>query len=236
MKNIHLSIIIPAYNEEKRLPQSLDKILLFLRQKKYSWEIIVVDDGSTDHTKDVGKNRENVQKISYTPNKGKGNAVRTGMLAAHGAYRLMCDADLSTPIEELDNFFQHITEAEVLIGSRKLKGSNLKIKQPWHRRMLGEIFNLVVKTLVVKGIHDTQCGFKMFSKTAAEKIFATQYIPRFGWDVEALFLARKYGFRIKELAVVWINDTESKVNPLKEAWRMFKEVIQIRINALRGRY
>ncbi len=233
---LFLSIIIPAYNEEKRLPQTLDTVIEFLKKKKYTWEIIIVDDGSRDNTAQIGKEREHVHSISYQPNQGKGNAVRTGMLAATGKYRLMCDSDLSTPIKELDKFLEHTSEAELLIGSRDLEESNVIIPQPWYRRIAASGFKIVVKSLAIRGIHDTQCGFKLFTEKAATRIFATQYIKRFGWDVEALFLARKYGFRIKELGVEWINDTESKVNPVKEAWRMFKEVVQIRLNDLRGKY
>lgn len=233
-----ISVIIPAYNEEKRLPKTLNRIYKYLSKTKADYEILVVDDGSKDRTIEAARKTKNdkTKIISYGRNKGKGYAVKTGMLKADGDYLLFSDADLSTPIEELDKFLKQMKHHDIVIGSRAVKGSDIKIKQPFYRVLLGKTFNLIVQILTIRGIHDTQCGFKLFRKEAAMKIFPKQRIERFGFDVEILFIAKKSGYRIKEMPVVWINDEESKVSPVKDAIRMFRELLTIRYNSLRGRY
>lgn len=230
-----ISIIIPAYNEEKRLASALDNIISYMAKNYPDYEIIVVDDGSTDNTIKVAE-KKNVRIIKNPKNMGKGYSVKNGMLNAGGDYLLFSDADLSTPIEELGNFLNLIKEHEVIIGSRNLSESNITATQPFYRRALGKIFPLLVSIFVLRGIKDTQCGFKLFKKDAAKKIFTKQTIAGFGFDVEILYLARKYGYSVKELPVSWKNDPHSKVSVIRDSFRMLLDLIRIRINNLRNKY
>ena len=231
-----LSIIIPVYNEEKRIVSTLEKITFYLNKKKYRYEIIIVDDGSTDRTRECIKKFKKIRINRKRINKGKGYSVREGILMAKGDYMLFSDADLSTPIEELEAFRWHIKKYDVVIASRNLKESDIKQKQPFYRILLGKAFPLLVNLLAVPGIKDTQCGFKLFTKKAVKVIFPKQTIDGFGFDVEILFIAKKSGLRIKELPVVWINDTRSKVSVLRDPLRMLFDVLKIRINSLTGKY
>ncbi len=235
-KHIYLSIVVPAYNEEKRLPESLHKLKNYADKLGKPYEILVVDDGSTDNTARVAQELAFVHVIKQPHNMGKGAAVKTGMLVAKGDLRLFSDADSSTPITELDKFLPHSKEYDIIIGSRALKDSDIKLHQPWYRELMGKTFNKIVRIIAVGGIHDTQCGFKLFSKKAADMIFPKQTIDRWGFDVEVLYLAKKYGFQVKEIPVVWINDTASKVRPIVDAYKMLTEVLKVRMNAIRGKY
>ncbi|MEM4282384.1 MAG: glycosyltransferase family 2 protein [Candidatus Woesearchaeota archaeon] len=235
-KNIWLSVIIPAYNEEKRIGNTLKRISSFLDKKKFSYEILVVNDGSSDKTLDVACRFKNVKVISYDKNRGKGYAVRKGMLAARGDLLLFSDADLSTPIEELDRFLRFIDAYDIVIASRALKGANIKLRQPFYREFIGKLFNALVQLLVLRGIKDTQCGFKLFTRSAAKKIFSKQCINGFGFDVEVLYLARKYNLKIKELPVTWVNSADSKVRLVRDAIRMLRDMLQIKLNDMWGKY
>lgn len=238
MANLSLSVIIPAYNEENRIGKTLKKIIGYLERKKYDYEIILVDDGSKDKTIGVVKSLKN-KKVRILKNKhnlGKGGSVKNGMLAAKKDYLLFSDADLSTPIEELEKFEKLKEKHDILIGSRALKESDIKIKQPFYRILMGKVFNFIVNIVVIWGIKDTQCGFKLFRKEAAKKIFSKQTFNGFSFDVELLFIAKKYGYSIKEIPVMWINSTESKVNALKDSIMMFIDLLKIRVNNLRGKY
>lgn len=234
---MHLSIIIPAYNEELRIKATIEKILVFLKNKKWIYEIIIIDDGSTDKTALIAKQFEksNVKLISYKSNRGKGYAVKTGVLAAGKDWILITDGDLSTPIEELENFFKY-SDYDILIGSRTIKDSKILIHQPWHRELGGKVINFFVQLLALPGIKDTQCGFKLFKKAAAETIFSKQTINRFGFDVEILYIARKKGFKIEELAIQWSNNPNTKIKPLKDGLRILIDLVKIRLNDLRGVY
>lgn len=227
--SVELSLIIPAYNEEHRLSGTLEKIFQYLADVGYSYEIIVVDDGSKDDTTNTAKKFESVKVITLKKNSGKGAAVRAGMLAAVGDYRVFTDADLSTPIYEIPKILQNLQNGyDVCVGSRALDSSLIKVHQPFYREFMGKTFNRIVQLLVVKGIQDTQCGFKGFTAKAAEAVFSKAKIDGFSFDVEILYLSKKLGFKIKETPVEWYNDERSKVDPIKDSTRMFLEILKIR--------
>lgn len=247
--NMFLSIIIPAYNEAKRLPRTLPRILAYLREAVSRWqtsidkvELIVVDDGSQDSTSDVAKTfaveLPTLKVLRHTPNRGKGYAVRQGMLASEGKFRLFSDSDLSTPIEELDKILPLLLSGEydIAIASRGLPQSELLVRQPFFREMLGRLFNLVVQILATPCIWDTQCGFKLFRGEVAERLFPLQQLSGFAFDVEVLYLARKFGYRVVEVPVRWINDPNTKVQTLRHGLQMVQDILRVRLNDLRGFY
>lgn len=229
---MNLSIIIPAYNEEKRLGSTIEQIRDYLCNCNHfeAWEIIVVDDGSKDNTRNVAN--EAVSKdsrIRINPqrqNRGKGFSVKEGALIANYSVILFSDADLSTPIEELERFIPEIGRYDVIIGSRALKESNIEKHQPFYREFIGKTFNLLVRKITGLNIYDTQCGFKLFKDCRG--IFEQQRIERFSFDVELLYLANKQGKKILEKPVTWINDERSKVSAVKDSYRMFRDLIKIR--------
>jgi len=233
-----ISLIIPAYNEEKLITSSIKTILTYMLKNKYNFEIIIVDDGSKDTTtKKVRSIKDkHVKLILYKPNKGKGNAVKTGMLAAKGDLLLFLDADLSTPIEEIEKFIPQTKKYDVVIASRALKESKIKVHQPFYREFIGKVFNKMVQLLAVGGIKDTQCGFKMFTRKAANIIFKRQRIHGWAFDVELLFIAKKYRLKIKEMPVTWINEGDSRVSPIKSSIQMFLQILKINLNNIRGYY
>ena len=230
-----ISIVIAAYNEEKRIGKSLLKIKDYLDAQDFAYEIIVVDDGSTDNTKQVaiGYKPEitNLKILSYPINKGKGYALRQGVFASTGAAVLLTDADLSTPIEELSDMLPLVSgcEYDVVIGSRALKPETIIKKQPWWRQGMGKTFNRIVKLLVLEGFKDTQCGFKLFSGEAARNLFKEARINRFAYDVEILALAKKRNYGVSEVPVRWINSPDSKVNPVFDSLQMFFDLVKIRL-------
>lgn len=227
--SIAVSFIIPAYNEEPRLKGTLEKVLNYCKSAEFTYEIIIVDDGSSDRTIETCKEFENVTVISQPQNMGKGAAVRTGMLAAKGDYRIFSDADLSTPIHETNKILSFLKSGyDVCVGSRALDSSMIKVHQPFYREFMGKTFNRIVQMLVVKGIRDTQCGFKGFTAAAAENVFSKALINGFGFDVEILYLAKLSGLKIMEIPVEWYNDERSKVDPIKDPLRMFGEILKIR--------
>lgn len=225
-----LSLIIPAYNEATRIVKSLNKAIDFLENNNFDFEIIVVDDGSDDNTNDaILQFGDKVKAIQQTGNFGKGAAVRTGMLAAKGKVRLFSDADFSTPIYEVFKLLDKINNgADICIGSRAIDRSLVKEHQPFYREYMGRIFNKFVQTLIIKGITDTQCGFKAFTEKAANMIFPKAKINGFSFDVELLFLAKKQGLKVEQAAVEWYNDERSTVNPIKDSTMMFIELFKIR--------
>lgn len=241
MENIFLSVIIPAYNEEKRLPKTLDEIDKYLSQQSYHYEIIVVNDGSKDKTAQVTRNLipkiKNLKLIDNKKNNGKGYVVRQGMLKAQGDFRLFTDADNSTSIDQIEKMWPEFKKGyDIVIGSRDIKGAVIAVPQPWWRRQLGNIFNLVVQLISgLWGIWDTQCGFKGFTAQAAKDIFSKAAINGFGFDVEILVLAKKMGYKFKEIPVVWINAPDSRVT-FKSMAKMLIEVFQIKVNLILGKY
>lgn len=237
-KEIFLSVIIPAYNEEKRLPKTLEKIHEYLREKEFDYEIIVVDDGSRDATVQVAEKYRSVEPklrlVKNPKNMGKGYAVRNGMLNGRGKYLLFTDSDLSTPITEFDSFLPELEKGyDVVIGSRALAESDIKIRQPLYRVLMGKVFNLIVRTMFWTSIRDTQCGFKCFSSRAAQAVFPKQEVWGFGFDVEVLFIARKLGFKILEFPVEWSDSPDTRVSPIRDSLRMFLELLKIRWKLLR---
>ncbi len=235
-----LSIIIPAYNEAERIPKTLLDMDKYLSQVEFSYEIIVVNDGSKDKTAEIVTNLSKVVKnlnlIDNKINKGKGGVVAQGMLAAKGNIRLFMDADNSTSIDQVEKFFPYFKQGyDVVIGSRSLRDSELAVKQPFYRQILGKMGNWVIRILLVPGIKDTQCGFKAFSEEAAVKIFPQLTIKGWGFDIEVLTLARLMGFKIKEVGVRWINDPNSKVKA-SSYFEVLSEVIKIKLNIWRKKY
>jgi dolichyl-phosphate beta-glucosyltransferase len=230
-----LSIVIPAYNEERRLPPTLARVREYLGALPLAFEIVVVDDGSRDATSEVAR-AQGATVVRNERNRGKGFAARRGMLLARGRRRLMTDADLSTPIEDLERLMARLDEGyDVAIASRALPGSNVEVRQSAYREAMGRLFNRCVRVLAVPGLHDTQCGFKLFSAAAAEGSFAPLRLDGFSFDVEALFVARRLGYRIAEVPVTWRNDEASRVGSLN-GLRAFLDLGRIRVNGWRGRY
>lgn len=232
-----VSIIIPAYNEELRLPTTLAATAAYFAERGEPFEILVVDDGSSDRTSEIvteycKKHPEyNIECLNYGCNRGKGYAVKYGMLKATGDLRLFCDADLATPVEEYEIVLTAMQEqkADVGIGSRPLRESHLLVHQPWYRELLGRSFNKAVQTLAVKGIKDTQCGFKIFTAESAQKVFERTKIDRFAFDCEALYIAHdKLGYKIAEVPIRWSHKDGSKINMLRDGSKMILDLLFIR--------
>jgi len=225
-----ISFVIPVYNEEERIVSTLEKVLNYFSSNNYFFEILVVDDGSTDRTfEKISDYSEKIKIIAYKPNRGKGAAVRTGMLAAKGKFRVFSDADLSTPIYEIEKLLKKLTAgADICIGSRAIDPSLIKRHQPFYREFMGKTFNKFVQFLVLKGIEDTQCGFKGFTDKAAELVFSKSKIDGFSFDVEILYLAKKAGLKIEQVPVEWYNDRRTKVSPIRDSFNMFVELLKIR--------
>jgi dolichyl-phosphate beta-glucosyltransferase len=236
--SLDLSVVIPAYNEAARLPPTLVRVSEHLRGQGISFEIIVVDDGSTDGTAEVARREGGsvVTVVRVEPNRGKGHAVRTGMLRAGGALRLMTDADLSTPIEDLARLREPLESgSDVAIGSRAVAGANVEIHQPWFREAAGRTFNRLVQLLALPGLHDTQCGFKLWKAKAATEAFSRGLLDGFCFDVEALYIARKRGRRVVEVPVTWRNDVATRVGTIG-GMAAFADLLRIRANDWAGRY
>lgn len=242
-KDMYLSIIIPAYNEEKRLPKTLAAVISYMQQKNYRYEIIVVSSKSTDNTvsvvRDMKKNTPNLDVIDIPINRGKGDAVRTGMLAASGKIRLFMDADNATDISHFEKMRPLFDEGyEVVICSREARdaeGATQAVSQPFHKRLLGDLGNLFIQLVAVRGIWDTQCGFKAFRNFAAENIFSQMKITGFGFDIEVLAMSRLFGYRIGIIPAHWINDPDTKVN-LFSYMKVLLETIRIGWYVRKGAY
>jgi dolichyl-phosphate beta-glucosyltransferase len=235
------SIVIPAYNESARLGATLEKVLAYVHAQGWNAEVIVVNDGSRDDTAEIVKNfaaKDPALRLIENPgNRGKGYSVRNGMLNARGEIVLFSDADLSSPIEEAPKLFQALNEgADIAIGSRWLRAETQTQRQPLHRQIFGRVFNILLRLTLGLQFADTQCGFKAFKRPAVRAIFPQQKIERWGFDPEILFLARKMGFKVKEVPVLWGHSGGARINPLVDGSRMFMEMLHIRWNSLSGKY
>jgi len=247
-----LSVVIPAYNEEDRLPRTLERVLAYLGDRPLSFEILAVDDGSSDRTAELVKRvaaRDERVRLIREPHRGKGSAVRAGALAAAGRAIVFTDADLSHPVEELTRLPALLDSppprgdpraslregAQVVIASREGHGAN-RVGEPGYRHLMDRAFNLFVRLIAVPGVQDTQCGLKCFTREAARELFGRQTIAGFGFDVELLFLARKRGYRVIETPITWRHVPASRVDPLRDTLRMLADVLRVRLNDLLGRY
>lgn len=233
-----ISIVVPAYNEQRRIKQTIVTLQRYLRDRYPMYELIIVDDGSTDSTYRVAKRHANkhTRVIRYNQNRGKGHAVRTGMLLAQHDYVLFSDADLSTPIEELDKFIPLLDRHDFLIASRDCPGSQRIEDQSMLRKLMGRTFNLAVRLIVGCNVIDSQCGFKVFKRSVARELFTRQTFDRFAFDVELLHIASQLGFTFKEVPVIWKNDERSTVRPIRDSLLMFLDIVKIRLNSLKGIY
>jgi dolichyl-phosphate beta-glucosyltransferase len=228
-----LSIVIPCYNEEARLPRTIEQVERYLDGKDVSYELILVDDGSSDGTRkvmDAAAERNRFVRLEALPsNRGKGRALAEGVAVAKGSEVLVTDADLSTPIEELPKLQAELDRgAGVAIASRAVRGSRVEISQPFYRVLMGKAFNLLVQAVLLPGIWDTQCGFKLFRADVAREAFAELTTDGFGYDPEVLYRAKRRGVRIAEVPVVWRNSAPTKVSPIKSSLDMFRHVLRIR--------
>ncbi len=236
-----LSVIIPAYNEEERLPSTLADIAGYLEHSPLSVEVIVVDDGSQDKTAESAErfagHIKHLRIIRSTPNRGKGYVVQKGMSEAIGDYALFMDADNATPLSEIEKLWIYRKDYPVVIGSRHLKTSNVVIKQPWYRVLISRAGNILIQATLVRGISDTQAGFKLFSKEAKKEIFSKQRIHGWGFDMELLAIAQNVlKYPIKEVPISWYNSAASRLRPVRDAIRTFRELTRIKLNLLRGVY
>jgi dolichyl-phosphate beta-glucosyltransferase len=257
---LFLSVVIPAYNEERRLPESLATVLEWLDQQSYRSEVLIVDDGSEDATVEVVQKaiaqRQDKEKAEETgchlqlvanEHRGKAYAVRSGMLQGQGRYILFSDADFSTPIVDTEKLLAWLEQGyDVAIGSREGQEAH-RYDEPFYRHLMGRVFNLLVRTMTFSGFQDTQCGFKAFTRAAAQDLFKSVQLYGenskkvkgamvTGFDVEVLFLARKKGYKVREVPVQWYHVGGSKVSPIKDSLRMVGDVLKVRLNDLRGLY
>lgn len=240
MIDASVSVIIPAYNEGAGIRRAVETVYAFLKNNFPGFEIIVVDDGSTDSTAAQIESllpRVPLQAIRNPVNRGKGYSIRRGVERAEKEHVFFCDADLSTPLEELTGFFPHFAAGyDIVIGSRAAAGSRLVAKQGLLRRSLGKCFNLFLRGFLFGGIRDTQCGFKCFKREHARRLFALQTVDRFCFDAEVLYIARRRGLRIKEAGVAWTNRADSRVAMMRDSFTMFADLFRIKINGWKGVY
>ena len=234
-----LTVVIPAYNEESRLPATLARISDVFEKRGEPYDVLVVVNGSTDRTAEVVKaaaERDANIRLVVTPLRGKGRAVKIGISEARGDRIVFADADLSTPIEEVIALAEQLDERnQVVIASREGTGAR-RVGEPYVRHLMGRVFNLLVQALAVRGIQDTQCGFKAFTRQCAQDVFSRQRIVGFGFDVEVLYLARKRRLRVTEVPIVWYFQASSRVSPLRDTIRMVRDILRVRWNDARGRY
>lgn len=236
--SVYLSIIFPAHNEEERIAATLEKTISFLKTQPYKSEILVIENGSQDNTYQLASSylpgNPNLRVI-HEGKRGKGLAVQRGMLEATGEYRFICDVDLSMPIEEVNRFIPPQLTTDISIASREAPGAK-RYNEPGYRHFIGRVFNLIVRILALPRLQDTQCGFKCFSARATCDLFPLQTITGWTFDVEILFIARKFGYSIIELGIPWYHDPHSKVKVFRDSFQMLVDLLTIRFNNLRGKY
>jgi glycosyltransferase involved in cell wall biosynthesis len=238
MAKPHLSIIIPAHNEERRLPQTLEQVVHFVDTQPFETEILVVENASSDRTLEVGNeyaSRHPMVRVLHDELPGKGRAVQKGMLAATGEYRFFADADFSMPPEEIVRFIPPVVDVPVAIASREAPGA-VRYDEPVYRHITGRVFNSLIRMLVLPALNDTQCGFKMFRADVAEDLFRRQTLMGWSFDVELLYIASRRGYPILEIPIPWYFNPESKVNVFRDSWRMFLDLLTIRRNGRKGLY
>lgn len=241
MRIDNLSVVIPAFNEESRIFQTVSHLEDYLKENFSNFEIIVVDDGSSDLTASLltkaAAKFSGIRILDNEANIGKGHSVRRGVLSSKGSFILTCDADLSAPIEEIEKLIPWLDDGfDIVIGSRGLKDSEIAERQPWYREKMGRIFNLFVRILIIGGIMDTQCGFKLFNVKSAREVFEKSRLNGFSYDVEILFISMLKGFKIKEVPIRWSHSPDSKVRLLKDSVRMFIDLLKIRFYHFYGNY
>ena len=232
-----LSVVIPAFNEEERIASTLGDVVGYMRAQPYTWEVLVVDDGSSDQTATVvsswATSAERV-RVETVPHGGKGWAVKRGMQSATGQYRFMCDADLAMPIEQLGVFLPYMEDGyDIVIGSRQIAGAR-RIGEPVARHIMGRVFNWAVRLLALSGFEDTQCGFKCFRGEVADELFSRQRTRGFGFDVEILYMAKKKGMRVVEIPIEWHHQDSSKVRPLVDSFSMLRDTAMLRLRDAGG--
>lgn len=238
MKSPFLSIIIPAHNEESRLPRSLGQVFAFLEQQAYAAEVLVVENASRDRTLEVAQEFARnfpALRVLHEDQPGKGRAIRRGVLEARGEYRFIADADFSMPVEQVNRFLPPACTSDIAIASREASGAH-RYGEPAYRHFTGRVFNFFIRTLVLPGLQDTQCGFKCFHAPTAEDIFRYQTLMGWSFDVELLAIARHRGYHIAEVGIPWYFNADSKVNVLRDSTRMFFDLLAIRRNLRRGAY
>ena len=238
---IRLSVVIPAFEEAARIGPTLEQVRGYLHDQPFDSEVLVVVDGGRDGTLeqvgDLVGDWPALQVLDNGVNRGKGYSVRRGMLAARGRYLLFSDADLSTPIAEVERLIAALEAGgDVAVGSRALADSDVRVRQAWWRQAMGRVFNNIVRVVAIPDVRDTQCGFKCFRREAAHRVFALQRSSRFAFDVELLWIARKLGYRVVEVPVTWVNDPSSRVHPVRDALRMLVDLARLRYDDLRGAY
>jgi dolichyl-phosphate beta-glucosyltransferase len=238
MANPLLSIIIPAHNEERRLPQTLEQVVHFAASQSYETEVLVVENASRDRTLEVGNEyagRHPLVKVLHEDLPGKGRAVQKGMLTAKGTYRFFADADFSMPAAEIARFVPPAVDVPVAIASREAPGA-VRYDEPFYRHITGRVFNTLIRLLVLPALNDTQCGFKMFRADVANDLFNRQTLMGWSFDVELLYIASRRGYPILEIPIPWYFNPESKVNVLRDSWRMFIDLLTIRRNGRKRLY
>jgi glycosyltransferase involved in cell wall biosynthesis len=233
-----LSIIIPAYNEEARLPRALGQVFAFLNKQAYTAEVLVIENGSRDHTLEVARGFMRDfpgLHVLHEDQPGKGYAVRRGMLEAIGEYRFFADADFSMPIEQINCFLPPACSSDIAIASREVAGA-VRYGEPGYRHLTGRVYNFLIRSMVLPGLQDTQCGFKCFRASVAEDIFPYQTLTGWSFDVEVLAIARRRSYTITEIGIPWYYNPGSKLSVLGQSWRMFIDLLKIRRNARQGAY
>jgi dolichyl-phosphate beta-glucosyltransferase len=239
LKPPFLSVIIPVYNEERRLPIAFEQALRFLETQDYDYELLVVENGSQDHTFRIAEEfavRYPKVRVIKEDARGKGLAVRRGMLESHGEYRFMCDVDFSMPVTEINCFLPpRLADFDIAIASREAPGA-VRYDEPLYRHLGGRVINLMIRLLALPGLHDTQCGFKCFRGPVAAELFRRQTMTGWSFDVEILFLASRFGYRIVEIPISWYFSTESKVTPLSSSVQFLWDLVKLQRNARKGLY
>jgi glycosyltransferase involved in cell wall biosynthesis len=234
-----ISVVVPAFNEERRLPNAISQLTAYLAATPLVAEVLIVENGSVDRTPEIGNEaaaKDGRFKSLHVRDRGKGRAVREGMLAARGQVVVFCDADFSMPVEGISDLNAAVLDgADIAIASREAPGAH-RIGEPWRRHLQGRVFNWLVRIFALPGLQDTQCGFKAFRRDVAQDLFRRQMLDGWAFDVEVLFLARRRGYRIHEVPITWWYDASSRVSPVRDTIAMLRELVTIRWNAMLGKY